>query len=236
MALILVRTLKSDFEYQSARGCIERNFDEISQRMRRLLLGELGSLNRVARLARAFDNGMLSGRERVLRDLEIASYELRRSKSKKTASTQRRGNTPAPKLPFLKDDDLKQFAATAVHDAIRCFDAEAYTAAAVMAGSATEAVLLDLLLRSRSGSLGKTHEELRKERLGDLINLAARHGILGNSAAKLGHIVREHRDLIHPARAVRERTVLSRGKAEISLGILRDICEELAREKELCDP
>jgi hypothetical protein len=134
--------------------------------------------------------------------------------------------TPVPDVSFVKDMKLKKFIAIAAQEACRCFDVEAFNAAAVMAGSATEALLLDLLLQHKAkvkaGS--KSLEELR---LVDLIEQALVLKLMGKSTGSLTHLIRENRNLIHPGRSLREKNSIGRGEAEITIGILRMVCEAL---------
>ncbi len=138
--------------------------------------------------------------------------------------------TPAPDISFVNDAKLKSFAITAAKEACRCFDVEAFNSAAVMAGSATEAVLLDLLLQNKAALHAKLNggEPLEKWRLADLITTALKLNLIGKATGNLAQQVREHRNLIHPGRSLREKHSIGRGEAEITLGILRLVCEELS--------
>jgi len=137
--------------------------------------------------------------------------------------------TPAPDISFVNDVKLKSFAETAAKEACRCFDIEAFNSAAVMAGSAAEAVLLDLLLQNKAALNPKINnrEPLEKWRLADLIKTALKLSLLGMATGNLAQQVKEHRNLIHPGRSLREKHSVSRGEAEITIGILRLICDEL---------
>ena len=230
MIPIYLKSLRSSFDLESARTSIEVHLDGV---LRRALAKELehGEITRrdIGPAVAKAESELRQVKEKLYRELQIQSHDLRarRPRPKPPGPTV---SVPCPNLSFVKDKKLKSFAVTAAEEACRCFESNCFIAAVVLAGSATEAVLLDLLLQQSPKKLKKTHEELHRERLSDLLNSALKLELLGKSAARLGHLIREHRDLVHPARALRERTTPSRGKAEISLGILRDICEELANE------
>jgi hypothetical protein len=231
MASVYIQTLKKDLDLQVARTSINVTLDNCYRGFMRGLMKyekDFGPKGRQFLLDSRV--AVVEAKKSVFEELQIASFGSRpRKRVSSPGVGKSTATTPIPGTSFLKDDGLNSFARNAAREACRCLDAGAFTAAAAMAGSAAEAVILDVLLQQNPKKLGKTREELHKERLADLINLALRLGLLGKSAARLSHVVREHRDLVHPARALRERTILSRGKAEISLGILRDICEEMSR-------
>jgi hypothetical protein len=90
-------------------------------------------------------------------------------------------------------------------------------------------VLLDLLLKNTAASPAKLNggEPLEKWRLADLIKEASKLNLLGKATGNLAQQVKEHRNLIHPGRSLREKHSVGRGEAEITIGILRLVCDEL---------
>jgi hypothetical protein len=142
--------------------------------------------------------------------------------------------TPAPDLSFVNDSNLRSFAEVIAGEACRCFDVGAFNASAVMAGSATEAALLDLLLPKKAEILAakwSDKKKLEEWRLADLIKAAQKLQLLGDATGSLTQLIRKHRNLIHPGRALMQKTTIERGEAEIALGILRLICKELTNVK-----
>lgn len=135
-------------------------------------------------------------------------------------------STPVPDVSLVKDAKLQEFAAITAQEACRCFDVQAFNAAAVMAGSSTEALLLDLLIQHKS-KVQVGNRPLEELRLVDLINMALQLNLMGKATGNLTHIVRGNRNLIHPGRSLREKNSIGRGEAEIAMGILRLVCDAL---------
>jgi hypothetical protein len=133
-----------------------------------------------------------------------------------------------PDVSFVKDDKLRQFAATAAQEASRCFSAKAFTATAVMAGGATETVLLDLLLQHKDKLPDTKNGPIEKWQLDDLIKTAEKMNLLGAATSSLTQFVRKHRNLIHPGKFLREKRILDEGDAHIIWGIFMKICNELS--------
>ena len=128
---------------------------------------------------------------------------------------------------------LRDFAARIVEEACRCFDSKCFNATAVLAGSATEAILLDLLRRQDASVIQgatKSREALEKWRLDDLIRTALKLKLLQESTRSLNDFLQNQRNLIHPGRALREKSLTGAGQAQIALGILTHICEDLAQK------
>ncbi|MGD0061405.1 MAG: hypothetical protein ABSD58_18510, partial [Verrucomicrobiia bacterium] len=100
----------------------------------------------------------------------------------------------------------------------------------VLAGSATEAILLDLLRQQDASVIQnatKSKEPLEKWRLDDLIRTALKLKLLQESTRSLNDFLQNQRNLIHPGRSLREKSLTGEGQAQIALGILTHICEDL---------
>ncbi len=228
---IYVSTLKSSFDLVEVRSCIETELERIYREFIKEALGELKSVGiRASQVVARADADFSTMKNRLYKELQMQSHELcvKNSKSRNSKPPPARLNiTPVPDIKFVKDSKLKNFASTAAQEACRCFDAMAFNAAAVMAGSATESVLLDLLLQNKS-KLKTGGKPLEEWRLVDLITTALKLNLLGRATGNLAQIVRQHRNLIHPGRSLREKNSIGRGEAEITLGILRLVCDELS--------
>ncbi|HLX94527.1 MAG TPA: hypothetical protein VKU37_02160 [Verrucomicrobiae bacterium] len=135
--------------------------------------------------------------------------------------------TPVPDVSFVKDEKLRNFAAAAAQEASRCFGAKAFTATAVMAGSAIEAVLLDLLLQHTQRLTVSKDNPIEKWQLGELIKKASKMNLLGAATSSLTQFVQQHRNLIHPGKSLREKRILDKSDAYIIWGVFMKICIEL---------
>jgi hypothetical protein len=132
-----------------------------------------------------------------------------------------------PDVSFVNDEKLRRFATDTAQEASRCFGVKAFTATAVLAGSAIEAVLLDLLLQNKHNLPVPKNNPVEKMQLGDLIMTALKMNLLGKEAGNLSQFVQQHRNLIHPGRCLREKRILDMGDAHIVWGIFVKVCSEL---------
>jgi hypothetical protein len=224
---VYVSTLQGEFDLATAWRSIEQLMDMSFAHVKRQATLELGKSGKTAAavLRRAErDLGQIKGE--VYRELQIQSHDLRAKIARRSALGRRdeHPTTEAPSTSFMRDTVLKDFAAHASKEACHCFDSHAYTAAAIMAGSAMETVLLDALLRHRAVD---SNLPLDKSTLSDLIHLALKAGLVGQSTSQLTHWVRENRDLVHPGRVLRRRQTVEREEASMALSILNLICKEL---------
>jgi hypothetical protein len=134
---------------------------------------------------------------------------------------------PVPDISFVKDEKLRKFAIAAAQEASRCFSVKAFTAATVMTGSAIETVLLDLLLQHKEKLPVPKEDPIEKQQLGDLIKTASKMNLLGAATGNLTQFVKEHRNLIHPGKSLREKRILDEGDAHIVWGVFVKVCNEL---------
>jgi hypothetical protein len=140
---------------------------------------------------------------------------------------------PVPNLSFVKEEKLRRFASAATQEASRCFSVNAFTATAVMAGGAIEAVLLDLLLQHKEKLPNSAKDDpIEKQQLGDLIKTASKMNLLGTAATSLTQFAQQHRNLIHPGRFLREKRIIAQGDVHIIWGIFIKICEELSSPRQ----
>jgi len=172
-----------------------------------------------AERAITFPNGIVSEGLGALGLSDSSSY----SKQNDTSALM-----PVPDVSFMKDEKLRRFAASAAQEASRCFGARAFTATAVMAGGATEAVLLDLLLQHKEKLPISKGDPIEKRQLGDLITAASKMNLLGTATSSLTQFVQQHRNLIHPGKFLREKRILDEGDAHIVWGVFMKICNQLS--------
>jgi hypothetical protein len=135
---------------------------------------------------------------------------------------------PVPDVSFVKDEKLRRFAADAAQEARRCFGAKAFTATAVMAGGATETVLLDLLLQHKEKIPNSKNGPIVRWQLDELIQTASKMNLLGAATSSLTQFVQQNRNLIHPGKFLRENRILDEGDAHIIWGVFMKICNELS--------
>jgi hypothetical protein len=226
MVPIYVSTLQTEFELSSAWRSIERSMDESFVEVKRRAVIELGSPGKAAnRILDKTKKALSQTKVDVYRELQINSHSLRSKIARRATPNRedRRTKTSVPEVSFMQQGVLRDFAARMAEEACLCFDARAYTATAILAGSAMEAILLDALQR-RPRAAGQN--DLAERPLSDLIQLALRSGLIGQSTTKLTHWIRENRNLLHPGRVLRQKRTVEREESEMCLSILKLICKE----------
>ena len=236
MIPVYVSNLQADFELRSVWQAIDRTMDEAFAKVKRQATTELGNSGETAKKILERAKTKLSRvKDEVYRELQIESHNLRSKIARRTTPNRedRYTKTRIPGVSFMQQAALRDFAARIVEEACRCFDSKCFNATAVLAGSATEAILLDLLRRQDASVIQgatKSREALEKWRLDDLIRTALKLKLLQESTRSLNDFLQNQRNLIHPGRALREKSLTGAGQAQIALGILTHICEDLAQK------
>jgi hypothetical protein len=239
MIRTFIKTLGSSLEIEPVQACVESALDTaynatFKDNLLCDLEGKEGWITWVKKLLAARDWQAARLIEGVSKELQIAAFEVLNKKPRPREASHRQDKTitPAPQVSFMKDEALKTFVSVVSQEACRCFDSQCFNAAAVLAGSAAEAILLDLLRQQDASvvqSATKSREPLEKWRLDDLIRVALKLKLLQESTRSLNEFLQNQRNLVHPGRALREKSLTGVGQAQIALGILTHICEELAR-------
>ncbi len=124
-------------------------------------------------------------------------------------------------LSFMSDDELKYIAAQDFLEAQRCYHATAPKAAAVLAGGAIEAMLVDALMAAQ--------QTLDWDRAGlkTLVEEARAAGLIRPSTAKLASSAKDFRDTVHPQAEKREQLRAGVREASILLSIVSLVASDL---------
>lgn len=137
---------------------------------------------------------------------------------------------------FLCDNDLRRIAARDYAELQIIRGRSAWKSQLVLTGGLIEALLLDALRVRRedakaSGAAEKSRQ-LEEWSLGSLIDVAVELGIIGQDAQKLGHSVRDYRNLVHPGREIRSSLTIDEPEAEIAVKVLQIVVRDLTKSKE----
>ena len=127
---------------------------------------------------------------------------------------------------FITDDQFRASLESDYKELDLCLQASAWKAACVLAGSITEAVLVDYLL-----ARGYKKTDPLKMELGEIITACQREGILTDKTVGLTSAIRLYRNLIHPARAVRLGEVIDQSGARIAGPLVDVVIGEVASHK-----
>jgi len=156
---------------------------------------------------------------------------------------------PSPSVPtlmFIQDPGMRESIRLDIDAASSALNNREWKAATVLAGSATEAILLDQITSGHSEAdreiarkqvetsrtpKGSISRDAAKWSFVDLIDIAAHLKIVKEDTQKQCHLARNYRNTIHPGR-LRRGEVCDRGSA---LGALA-ACEMVIRDRESAIP
>jgi hypothetical protein len=133
-----------------------------------------------------------------------------------------------PKLRRQLDSDWAE--AQSVHHR----DVAAWKACVVLCGGVVEGVLLAALREREADAVAtsrllKTNDgaDLEDWSLATLVLVSRRLGLISAATERLADALRVFRNLIHPARHVREGTTVDRGSADIAVSVVRKVIAEV---------
>lgn len=138
----------------------------------------------------------------------------------------------ATKLDFLKNDDPKQVVKQDLTELDSVLRARAWKASLLLCGSILEGILIDVLDRRRDiaeGYLKGKQKFPDGASLDDLLSIAAGQQLLNPNSVKAGIAIKDHRDLIHPHRQVREKIKVDKNAAGQMLFTLHRVVDDLNR-------
>jgi hypothetical protein len=130
---------------------------------------------------------------------------------------------------FVTDDDLRSALEADAAEMAACFQANAFKAVHVLAGSIVEALLVDHL-KSIDYKDPKGIDLLELD-LGQLVSAARTQKVISSTAADLASAVKGYRNLIHPGRLVRLKETVNRDKAAIAAPLVEVIAADIAQLK-----
>jgi len=145
-------------------------------------------------------------------------------------------------LNFIRDEAFQEILRLDISSANRALGNGEWKAATVLAGSIIEALLLWAVKNQTgaahsaaatalvaSGTLGKKPDSnLDRWGLHDLIEVAAHLELIGETTACGARLAKDFRNLIHPGRAVRTGLQATLGGAQIALGALDFVIQDLS--------
>jgi hypothetical protein len=120
-----------------------------------------------------------------------------------------------PELPFIDDPDVRMGIEDRIAAAWIDFEAQEWLGSTVLAAAALEALLL-WGLRTRPPS-ERSRRSLESLALADLIDLAARGGLIDGNTEKQASLARDARNLIHPGKALRSGQSCNKATALMAL-------------------
>lgn len=129
---------------------------------------------------------------------------------------------------FINDDRFKLVLRRDFTELQGCFEAKAYKAVLVLAGSIVESVLLDHYYNTVDLS---AREGILKIDLFGLIDLAYKDKILSLRSKDLSSVVRTYRNLIHPGKEIRLNETVDEESASVAISLVKMIVKEVKEYK-----
>jgi hypothetical protein len=128
---------------------------------------------------------------------------------------------------FITGEDFRKSLEADFHEMVQCFNAEAWKAVHVLAGSIVEAVLIDYIVAE-----GRTsRDEALKMDLGTAINLCRDTKSISARTVDLLSVIKSYRNLIHPGRQIRLNEVTNRNSAEVAKALVAIVVEEIEKQR-----
>jgi len=124
---------------------------------------------------------------------------------------------------FITDEDFHQCLESDYREMLLALGNAAYKSVHILAGSIVEALLVDILIASKSVS----KEKALRMSLVKAIALAQEHGIISEKTASLSAVIREYRNLIHPGRSVRLQEVPTEESAQVAKALVVMVAREI---------
>ncbi|WP_257167140.1 hypothetical protein [Bradyrhizobium sp. SRS-191] len=133
---------------------------------------------------------------------------------------------PKPELPFIENADRRASIEERIRAAWIDFSAQEWLGATTFAGSALESILLWAI---EDANL-KTKKAPNDMVLSELVDAAARAGLLTSDGEALAHMARDARNLIHPGRVAKLGVTCTKASALTAMAALYTIAEELSNK------
>jgi len=143
-----------------------------------------------------------------------------------------------PQFSFISDSRYRSLLEQDYMEISKCIKVGAHKAAATLAGSIVEALLTDYLLDKGVNKVqkGKSSNEVKVEKAGlaNLIEYCDVKRLISSKSYFLLQAIRDFRNLIHPAKAVRSTTLVSEPDARLYKDTLDILIKEIGtlRQKE----
>lgn len=132
---------------------------------------------------------------------------------------------------FVTDPEIRKILARDYEEIQRALVSNCWKSVIILAGSAIEAILLDLLERdpakARASTKAPREPDLKKWDLADLIKVSVDLKLVTDGIEKLSNPIREYRNLIHPGNEIRKKLKFDAGEARIAFEVLGIVCRDL---------
>lgn len=129
---------------------------------------------------------------------------------------------------FIADDEFRASLQSDYREMAKAFEAEAWKAVHVLAGSVIEALLVEYLVVSGAKPKGKDPLTVS---LSEAIEACELARVLSPRTGSLCDVVRDYRNLIHPGRLIRLQDKYGEDSAQIAISLVGIITSEVAQKR-----
>ena len=135
---------------------------------------------------------------------------------------------------YIADPKLRDIVRQFHQEAVDAYGADRHVAAVILSGAVLEGILTFALTRREAdarhefqSALGRRPRSIADWRLQDLVQVASRLGLLGETAAQAAPVVRDFRNMIHPFRLLQRSTPRWDALAPLALAAVAEISRSL---------
>lgn len=197
----------------SAGGLIERRLAQITASMKR-------DLEIVIRKQQAFA------------ERDPTSKQPHSEFSSRNAAQPAAEQSQASAFQFMNDGELRSIVERDFAELAKLGSAGATKSRIILSGELIESLLLDAVeseMKKGAASKAAPKTDLDQWNLAQLIDVALELKLISDGAKKLGHGVRDYRNLVHPAVERRSRLVVEEQEARIAEEVLGIVIRDLRR-------
>ena len=130
------------------------------------------------------------------------------------------------KFDFISGDDFRKCLEADYQEMNSAMEVKAWKAVHILAGSITEALLVEALIE-----INYQEGDPLQMQLHSLIEACTKEKILSEDAKYFSHAIRTYRNLIHPGRLIRLKEVIDEDRAKVAIALINIVAKDVAEKK-----
>jgi len=133
------------------------------------------------------------------------------------------------KFNFISEEDFRNTLQADYDEMETCYNNKCWKSVLILSGSIIEATLIDYLIGLNNPKYKK--QKLLQWDLKTAIKTCFGERIISEKAKNLSDVVKDYRNLIHPGRAIRTKTIVDDNDASVSKALVDIIIREISEKK-----
>ena len=129
---------------------------------------------------------------------------------------------------FMSSDEFRSVLETDRKEMNVCFEAKAWKAVHVLAGSIVEAILVDYIIAEKYLASDKAS----RESLADIIRILKEHDAISSTLSDLCSAIKNYRNLVHPGRSIRTQDSVDEHSARVAVSLVEMILREVSEKRQ----